>query len=143
MDLCFDFVVGKLLNAYQKFKTAGETAFKIDVKSARCFKCGKRGHLKRDCQVRTSNAEDEANCAYSFSAKMDLQKAWVLDSGASRHMTGDRNILKHVERTGVEPWKEEAGLGMALLLIGGANNHIGGAITKLVQKGKVPPATEV
>ncbi len=29
----------------------------------------------------------------------------------------------------LEPWKEEAGLGIALLLIGGADKHIGGAIT--------------
>jgi hypothetical protein len=38
---------------------------------------------------------------------------------------------ENAEDKRVEPWKEEAGLGMALLLIGGADNHVGGAITKL------------
>ena len=76
----------------------------------RCYYCGKQGHFKHECLKkkrddarRGGNSGQRQSGQYSaiaFTANMAAAPAsggqptsWVLDTGASRHITGDRSIL--------------------------------------------------
>jgi hypothetical protein len=71
---------------------------------AKCWYCGKTGHLKKDCWKRKESEENstkEANLAVtnsgmidqvlSVSSNLQYQEEWQLDSGASHHMCSHRN----------------------------------------------------
>ena len=79
--------------------------------SYRCYNCGKEGHLKRDCKswkktnkthkAKSMVCEDADNSSESaFVAKeknqneIPQQVEWLIDSGASKHMTCHREILQ-------------------------------------------------
>jgi hypothetical protein len=66
---------------------------------AKCWYCGKIGHLKKDCWKRKESEEKskkEANLAItnlgmthqvlSISSNLQYQEEWKLDSSASHHM---------------------------------------------------------
>ncbi|CAB0019625.1 unnamed protein product, partial [Nesidiocoris tenuis] len=89
----------------------------------RCFSCGKRGHLKRDCPEK-KGGQDQANCAQgedpiTFVAEVESQRRipelpqegdmmsmtachdgimFVIDSGASHHMV-NKNVAKFLRDT--------------------------------------------
>jgi transposase InsO family protein len=60
-----------------------------------CYYCGKKGHFKRDCKFRIRDEQrnkgggpsSRNGVALAASASSLDRDAWVLDSGASRHMT--------------------------------------------------------
>jgi hypothetical protein len=71
---------------------------------AKCWYCGKTGHLKKYCWKRKESEENstkEANLAVtnsgmidqvlSVSSNLKYQEEWKLDSGASHHMCSHRN----------------------------------------------------
>ncbi|GKB48852.1 retrovirus-related pol polyprotein from transposon TNT 1-94, partial [Tanacetum coccineum] len=88
--------------------------------SLKCYNCHKKGHLARDCQSKkvvesnnvTSKCEDEWDFEASFAAdeeefafatitsdkKIDYENDWIVDSGCSNHMTGDKEKLKDVSK---------------------------------------------
>jgi hypothetical protein len=61
------------------------------------------GHFRKDCKVKIKDDRkeikgDKSNMAWLFmaSANASSKEEWVLDSGASRHMTGDASLLENV-----------------------------------------------
>ena len=64
-----------------------------------CFYCGKTGHLKADCRRRQRDeAEDATSLAtvqvrdvFGLAALEHGMPDWILDSGASRHVSNNRN----------------------------------------------------
>ena len=65
-----------------------------------CFYCNKPGHLKHKCRKRAQDQKNAASTQYTvaFSATTMEQTAsgqWVLDSGASKHMTFSSQKLQH------------------------------------------------
>ena len=71
-----------------------------------CFYCGKTGHLKRDCKKKkrdeaagsnhkqhSSNQHGAIALTASTSGSGRQAMRWVLDTGASRHITAEKSIL--------------------------------------------------
>ena len=69
----------------QAFRRKNDNA----IFQGKCFTCGKHGHKSSQCRnVKKSRSGDE----FFFSAsseKLESSATWLLDSGASRHMTDD------------------------------------------------------
>jgi len=66
--------------------------------SGRCHYCNKEGHWKNECFKRKNDLQrgsGSGNLAFMGIAK-DEQKAsdWIIDSGASRHLTARRELLE-------------------------------------------------
>ena len=94
----------------------GEKAFYGKIKDkekfgGKCYKCGKIGHMAKKCW--SGNEKKESNTAsngkkvgfsgkkFCFSVKnagSDASEEWILDSGASEHMTGNREWFHSLEK---------------------------------------------
>lgn len=79
-----------------------------NVKPGACYKCGKFGHFQKDCrskikgnksekeQQRSTKEKQEAlysESVFFSSGELDID-VWYLDSGASSHMTGWRDLFE-------------------------------------------------
>ncbi|KAJ0391998.1 hypothetical protein ATCC90586_007925 [Pythium insidiosum] len=83
--------LGKSRNGKKnKRQDRGQSGFQ-----GRCFDCNKVGHKKDQCPKKNGGAQGEASDAFVFSVSVDRDgmSTWLLDSGASSHMTFDRDYF--------------------------------------------------
>lgn len=80
-----------------------------DKKKNECFNCGKEGHWKSECPDKKSehkndskkkNSSDKSEAIFAaehFMSSGLIGEEWILDSGASEHMTYDRSAFCRYE----------------------------------------------
>lgn len=101
-----DFIKTKLL---QEIKPADSgAALYINykkLKGVRCYNCNRYGHYAKFCKIQRNTADkqdekgDSTNFVAAFSATLEgLNNKWLVDSGASMHMTGRRDWMYNVTK---------------------------------------------
>ena len=111
-DLTLELIKVKLTDETLKRQENDRGESVLRVKSGKkqivCHHCRKPGHLKRDCRLlveeeessdevqykHNERAEDQAE-RFAFSADLDKKTArrWLIDSGASAHMCGEKKFF--------------------------------------------------
>ena len=70
-----------------------------EPKGPQCFNCNKHGHISKNCRSKgkLKNKEDNPNFAAAFQIGGEQEEyGWYVDSGASMHMTKNREWLYDV-----------------------------------------------
>ena len=65
--------------------------------SGKCHYCGKLGHKAKECNTRRRDQlkTPQRTVAFGASAQEVYSQDWVIDSGASRHLTADKQQLRN------------------------------------------------
>lgn len=85
-------------------KDTGETAMTArsyrKITKIKCFECGKEGHIARNCRKRSAGNEDKkdqpednVNLICLSAIHSSEKDEWIIDSGASRPMTNQKNWM--------------------------------------------------
>lgn len=127
-DLTLDLVKGKLIDEYKRRKATGtigessESALKTSKESKEksgnqeCFFCKKRGHQKKDCYKykKWKQNKEKANQAtenphkkdnksgdvcFLINTKEKTSNTWFIDSGATSHMTSNKDFFEELDQT--------------------------------------------
>ena len=79
--------------------------YKAQRNYIQCHNCKKYGHVKADCWFRdqSANVAEEQSTSTLFMAKHETDdvasSVWLVDSGCSNHMTGQKNLLRELDET--------------------------------------------
>lgn len=103
-------------------------------KKRQCYICNSTSHLKNNCRQRSEEKQkkestSKANKSFSAFLTMTNADAWVIDSGASSHMTSNENMLINKQKSEIEyiiaPNKEKIPVnGMGSTTIRASNKKI-------------------
>ena len=99
---------GKGKKFHSKSKAKGK---KLDLSKVKCFRCHEHGHLATNCPQKKKNKKAvgaAAGEALASQFELDFSliaclvsstigSMWYLDSGASFHMTGDKELFSDLE----------------------------------------------
>ena len=96
-----------------------------------CFRCKKAGHIQRDCPERKKSPhkadvaveEEESNSAFPASTDRPQTDKWLVDSGASSHMTCNKELLVDYHEFD-SPEKVGLGDGRTVSALGYGNVHL-------------------
>ena len=96
----------------KKFHPKSESKVKkMDLSKVKCFNCHEHGHIATNCLQKRKNKSvvGSATCE-ALASKFELDfsliacmassalgSVWYLDSGASFHMTGDKDLFSDLE----------------------------------------------
>ena len=98
----------------------------------RCYECGEIGHIRRNCPMLkkakhnaspTNQDDSETVGAFAASAKLPRGTSWLVDSGASSHMTRERKLLADYKEFNA-PQKVSLGDGRTVDALGAGNVHV-------------------
>ncbi|KAG3192209.1 hypothetical protein PC128_g10620 [Phytophthora cactorum] len=84
---------GKFKNAKSFKGRKGNSARKNNAFKGKCYNCDQIGHMKRDCPSSNLSNDEEA----VFAVGKGRSAGWLIDSGATAHMTPHRNDLFEYE----------------------------------------------
>ena len=106
--------IGLYVNKQQP-RTNGKSALdKTKKENLLCSHCEGKGHTKDGCfkligypdwhkngkKKDKKTLDNHSKVAWGFrTGSYNLQNAWVMDSGASKHMTGERSLLKQIKNS--------------------------------------------
>src|SRR4051812_31875349 len=80
---------------------------------AKCHRCGKHGHFAHDCDQPKKVCQNLVTlvCSSSLLVRSDLPLSWIVDSGASDHVTYQRGEFQEFRKIRIEPKKLYVGNG--------------------------------
>ncbi|KAG5879896.1 hypothetical protein JTB14_010414 [Gonioctena quinquepunctata] len=74
---------------------------KKDLKDVKCYKCKQKGHFKNKCPNPENDSKSRSSNAFSavFLNGSFNKDDWYVDSGASVHLTANKNLLENLVQT--------------------------------------------
>ena len=95
----------------ERGQSSGRGRSKSSKKNLKCYNCGKKGHLKKDCWNLPQNSNPQGNvastsddgsalCCEASIAREGRKRfadKWLIDSGATYHMTSRKEWFHHYE----------------------------------------------
>lgn len=162
-DLTLNLVKGKLIDEWQKRESRSkmddgtESALQVGSKadSDRCFFCKKSGHLKANCEKFKAwkaekkkhskvtkqqkvnsvvqNDDEPGNWAFCTGNASRREDHWILDSGATCHISNRREFFDHLDETileavwvanGMKTQSRGRGSGEMVVLDGAGNRRV-------------------
>ena len=104
----------------------GRGALGHGVVSGRCHYCNKEGHWKNECYKRKGDLQKnvgEGHLAFMGYTKPEMGKSgWIIDSGASRHLTAQQELLE--DYISIVPTSITIGNGKEINAIGQGNINL-------------------
>ena len=70
----------------------------FDKRNVKCYNCGMKGHFKNECRSSKKNYEQRDSSYVALNADSQGGNMWVIDSGASNHMSYDQELFTCYKR---------------------------------------------
>ena len=69
-----------------------------------CSICKKNNHAEKDCYFRKKEERDKSRKGVTFLTTTDStrENRWIVDSGATTHMTNNKDLFKNIQRSKLE-----------------------------------------